>query len=118
MTAFDEVMAYCLSLEGAHDRRPFGPETPVMSVKEKTMFCLIAEDAIPLRISLKCDPMEAELLRAAFDAIIPGYHFNKRHWNTLTLDGTIPPDEVRRQIHNSYLLALGRKKEVTPLTIT
>lgn len=80
---------------------PFGPEVLVYKVGGK-IFALVPEDDGPLRMNLKCPPDEAEMLRAQYDAVQPGYHMNKRHWNTVTLDGTIDDATVRGMIDLSY----------------
>ena len=101
--------AYLLSQKGATEERPFGPETAVYKVMGK-MFALVPDDN-PLRINLKCDPDEALALRDMYQAVAPGYHMNKRHWNTVTLDGSIPQNEVLRMIDVSYALVVkGLKK--------
>ncbi|MEJ2131478.1 MAG: MmcQ/YjbR family DNA-binding protein, partial [Gammaproteobacteria bacterium] len=84
-----QLRAQVLAKPGAIEEQPFGPSALVYKVAGK-MFALIAWQAEPLRISLKCEPFEAEALRDEFDAIQPGYHLNKRHWNTVTLDGAVP----------------------------
>jgi len=96
----------CLAKPGAIDEHPFGPGVLVVKVAGK-MFALIAEDAEPPTISLKCDPGWATVLREAFPAVEPGYHLNKRHWNTVTLDGTIAEDEVCDWIDDSYELVVA-----------
>ena len=103
----------CLGFTGAVEERPFGPETSVFKVRGK-MFALSALDAAPpLKVSLKCDPDLVPDLRAAHAAIAPGYHLNKRHWNTVTLDGSIPEAEVRAMIDDSYdLVVSGLPKRV------
>jgi predicted DNA-binding protein (MmcQ/YjbR family) len=70
------------------------------------MFALTAWGEVPLRVSLKCDPLEADLLRSMFEAIQPGYHLNKSHWNTVTLDGTVPKDLLFKMIEASYALVV------------
>lgn len=72
------------------------------------MFALISENENPLRINLKCDPDDALALRAEHPAIIPGYHMNKRHWNTLILDGSLPDALVAELIDHSYALVVKR----------
>lgn len=89
------------------EQQPFGPDALVYKVGGK-MFALIAWRATPLRISLKCDPFEAEALRDQFESIQPGYHLNKRHWNTLTLDGSIPEFLIDHMIDQSYALVLEK----------
>ena len=66
------------------------------------MFALIAVQDTPLRINLKCDPELARHLRAAYRAVQPGYHMNKKHWNTITLDGSLPNEEILTMIDDSY----------------
>lgn len=115
MTTYDAVAAFCHTLDGTQGRRPFGPQPLVMSTKEAKCYCFLYEDVMPPRITLKCDPMEAELLRAAYPAVTPGYHMNKRHWITVVLDGSVHGDELRRMIRNAYLLVSRRKGEVVPV---
>lgn len=95
---------------GATEEYPFVPEVCVYKVAGK-MFALVATDATPLRITLKCDPERALELRAVYPAVIPGYYMNKQHWNTITLDGTVPDDEVREWIEDSYNLVVASLKK-------
>ncbi|HMB91985.1 MAG TPA: MmcQ/YjbR family DNA-binding protein, partial [Rhodothermales bacterium] len=75
------------------------------------MFALLAPDNLPPTLSLKCDPTEALMLRERYVAVRPGYHMNKKHWNTVTLDGSVPGDEIRTMIDASYALVVqGLKK--------
>ncbi|MCW2938787.1 MAG: hypothetical protein JWN00_1772 [Actinomycetia bacterium] len=97
----DELKAACLDPTGATEEFPFGEEVSVFKVAGK-VFALSRLDADPLEVSLKCDPEVAVRLRAAHPAIIPGYHLNKRHWNTVTLDGSLPPEMVIEMIEDSY----------------
>lgn len=76
-----------------------------MKVLEKMFATLGTEDGVA-RMNLKCDPDEAVMLRDIFEAVLPGYHMNKRHWNTVVLDGSIPRGEIERMIDNSYALVL------------
>jgi predicted DNA-binding protein (MmcQ/YjbR family) len=103
----DELRDLCLSFAGAEETFPFGPETSVFKVAGK-MFALSQLDADSLRVSLKCEPQLAEGLRAAHPAVIPGYHLNKRHWNTVILDGSLPDDAVRDMIEDSYDLVVSK----------
>jgi predicted DNA-binding protein (MmcQ/YjbR family) len=91
----------CLSFPGAVEDFPFGPETSVFKVGDK-MFALSALERSPLHVSLKCEPELAAHLRLAHEAINPGYHLNKRHWNTVTLDGSLPDRMVRDLVEDSY----------------
>ncbi len=89
---------------------PFGPEPLVYKVMGK-MFALVAIGETPLRVNLKCDPELALALREVYDAVLPGYHMNKKHWNSVILDGTIPEDEFLSMIDDSYTLVVkGLKK--------
>jgi predicted DNA-binding protein (MmcQ/YjbR family) len=94
---------YCLSLTGAFEDFPFGSEVAVMKVKDK-MFALLPVDSSPMSISLKADPDEAILQRQQYKAITAGYHLNKRHWNSVLIDGEIGDEQVLELIEDSYLL--------------
>jgi len=94
----------CLTKLGSVEETPFGPEALVYKVSGK-MFALIGVKA-PLSMNLKCDPQEATMLRDIFEAVIPGYHMNKKHWNTVILNNSIPDGEIERMIDNSYALVL------------
>ena len=101
-----ELRDYCLSFAGAEETFPFGPETSVFKVAGK-MFALSQLGADSLRVSLKCEPQLAEALRAAHIAVLPGYHLNKRHWNTVIIDGSIADETVRDMIEDSYDLVVS-----------
>ncbi|NOK62500.1 MAG: MmcQ/YjbR family DNA-binding protein [Chloroflexi bacterium AL-W] len=102
---FDDLRAYLQSKAGTFEDFPFGPEPLVAKVRGK-MFALVSFRKSPLRISLKCDPNYAIVLRETYPAIQAGYHLNKRHWNTVTLDGSIPEEEVLKMIDQSYKLVV------------
>ena len=97
----------CLSFSGAEETFPFGPRTSVFKVEGK-MFALSALDAESLQVSLKCEPALAEALRAAHEAVTAGYHLNKRHWNSVVLDGSLPDATVRDMVEDSYDLVVSR----------
>lgn len=97
------VEEYVLSLPNATLDYPFGKDVAVYKVDDK-MFALIAEGADPVRLSLKCDPQLAVLLREKYETVLPGYHLNKKHWNTLILSGQLDWDEVQDLIRHSYIL--------------
>jgi len=108
----DPLREYCLDRRGATEEFPFGPDAMVLKVVGK-MFGLIAWEANPLSISLKCDPERAVELREQHPAIVPGYHLNKKHWNTITLDGGISLELVHELVDHSYDLVcsgLSRKE--------
>jgi predicted DNA-binding protein (MmcQ/YjbR family) len=100
------LRAWCLGRPGAVEEFPFGPETSVFKVAGK-MFALSGLDRVPLRVSVKCEPELAADLRTSYPAIRPGYHLNKRHWNTITLDGSLPDQLVRDLIEDSYDLIVS-----------
>jgi predicted DNA-binding protein (MmcQ/YjbR family) len=102
-----ELRDHCLSFTGAEETFPFGPETSVFKVAGK-MFALSQLAADSLRVSLKCDPQLAEALRGAHAAVIPGYHLNKRHWNTVIIDGSMPDDAICNMIEDSYDLVVTK----------
>lgn len=100
------VNNYLLSKPGVVETYPFGPDTQVFKVAGK--ICAIAGVHNGReQCNLKCDPAEAIELRDLFPAIVPGYHMNKKHWNTVLLDGSVPEGELMRMIDNSYDLVLA-----------
>ena len=101
-----ELRNHCLSFRGAEQTFPFGPETSVFKVAGK-IFAISRLSARPLRISLKCEPALAEQLRLAHPAITPGYHLNKRHWNTVTIDGSLADDMIMDMVEDSYDLVVS-----------
>ena len=96
---------YLLSKPEAVQDYPFGPDVAVYKIHNK-MFALVGYDNQQLRVNLKCDPNEAIQLRDVFDCVLPGYHMNKKHWNTVVLDGSLPNGEIERMIDNSYRLVV------------
>ena len=105
-----ELKSYLNSQKGTTEETPFGPEALVYKVMGK-MFALVAHMDDPVSISLKCDPDDALALRDQFSAVTAGYHLNKRHWNTVVIDGEVPDGEVWRMIDHSYdLVVKGLRK--------
>ena len=102
----DALRAHCLGFPGAVEELPFGPQTTVFKVRGK-IFALTALGTEPLRVSLKCEPELAEQLRGSYPAVVPGYHLNKRHWNTVTLDGSLADPHVRDLVEDSYDLVVS-----------
>lgn len=100
---YDSLCTYLENKPGARRDMPFGADALVFKVLDK-MFALVAWQANPLTISLKADPIDALILRKQYRAVGPGYHLNKKHWNTVTLDGTIPDEELALMIDESYTL--------------
>lgn len=97
----DDVLRICAALPGAIEEFPFGDGVSVFKVGGR-MFALVALVGEPGSVNLKCDPELAEALRAQYSAVRPGHHQNKRHWNTVELDGTVPEPEWRWMIEHSY----------------
>lgn len=95
------VEDYILSMPNAKLEYPFGEGVAVYKAGDK-MFALISEDKKPVNLSLKCDPELSKLLREKYESVMPGYHLNKKHWNTLVLTGQLPWEEVQALIHHSY----------------
>ena len=101
---------YCLSKPRATEGTPFGPDVLVFKVSGK-MFALAALDEVPTTVNLKCDPDLALELRDRYEQVTPGYHMNKKHWNTVGIEGGIPDPELRKMIDHSYdLVAKGLRK--------
>ena len=106
----DRLRASCLGRPGAFEDFPFGSEHSVFKVAGK-MFAISALERTPLEVSVKCEPELAVQLRNSYRAIRPGYHLNKRHWNTVTLDGSLPESMVRDLVEDSYdLVVMGLPK--------
>jgi predicted DNA-binding protein (MmcQ/YjbR family) len=102
-----ELRTFCLSFNAAVEDFPFTPETSVFKVLGK-LFALTRLDAHPLTVNLKCDPDDAVRLRGEYEGLIlPGYHLNQRHWNTVTADGELPDQLVRELIEDSYDLVVA-----------
>ena len=101
----------CLKLKAVEETTPFGPDALVYKVEGK-MFALAIPDDVPARVNLKCDPDRALELRDEYESIIPGYHMNKKHWNTVQLDGSVPDQLLQGLIQHSYdLVVKGMTKK-------
>jgi predicted DNA-binding protein (MmcQ/YjbR family) len=103
----DGVLDHCAELPGAVEDYPFGDEVAVFKVGGR-MFALVRLDGEPGSVNLKCDPALALELRDRFAAVRPGYHQDKRHWNTVDLDGSIDDDEIREMVDHSYELVVAK----------
>lgn len=105
----DWLKPYLLNKPETIEDFPFGDDVSVFKVKGK-MFATLAwgQDKTHFWMNLKCDPNEALALRDIFSAVIPGYHMNKQHWNTVILDGSIPQGEIERMIDNSFMLVVNK----------
>ena len=112
MNDVEQIRNFALSLPETTEEAPFGPDTAVYKVAGK-MFGTLSPDDVPVPMNLKCDPEQAVELRDQHDAILPGYHMNKKHWNTIKLDGSLKDDFVIALIKDSYdLVVAGHKKDV------
>ena len=113
---FREIIDFCLTLPNSYEDYPFAAMTGddvwavMRHTANKKSFALIYEKDNKLCINLKCDPLEAELLRGIFNDVTPGYHMNKTHWNTITIGGDVPEGEILRQIQHSYDLIKPKRK--------
>ena len=111
-----KVKSYCLTLPLAKEDYPFGPDVQVFKIKEK-LFALMTTRKGAERVNLKCDPEEAIILREIFEDVIPGYHMNKMHWNTIILSGSIPDGEIKRMIDRSYCLVVKKLKKLDRVSL-
>lgn len=102
----------CLGFGGVTEGFPFGPGVLVFKVAGK-MFALLSLDNLPPTMNLKCDPERALELRAAFEGVVPGYHMNKRLWNTVTLEGDVPDALIEELIADSYALVFAKLPKKT-----
>lgn len=100
---------YCLSKKDAEETLPFGPDTLVFKVSGK-VFLLTGLDNHPLSFNVKCDPDKAIELRESYAGVLPGYHMNKKHWNTVIVDGSVPDQLLQEWIDDSYNLVVPKKK--------
>jgi predicted DNA-binding protein (MmcQ/YjbR family) len=107
----ESVREYCLKMKACTEGFPFDENTLVMKVAGK-MFALINLDENP-SVNLKCDPEKAIELREEYEAVLPGYHMSKKHWNTVLLDGTVPDKMVKQWIEDSYQLVVSRLPKST-----
>lgn len=104
----EEIRDYAISFESVEESFPFGNETLVFKVKGK-IFLLLSLESEPLSLNVKCNPDIAIELRESYDCILPGWHMNKKHWNTLIINGMLRADFIKKQIENSYNLVKRRK---------
>ncbi len=102
----EELRDYCLSKKGVKETLPFGPETLVFKVMGK-VFLLTGLDSKPLQFNVKCDPEKAIELREEFECVLPGYHMNKKHWNTIIIDKTANKKQLHKWITDSYNLVVS-----------
>lgn len=110
MVNIEQIREYCLKKTGVTEEFPFDEETLVFKVVGK-MFLLASLETIPLQINLKCDPEKAVELREEYSSVLPGYHMNKKHWNTIILDGTVSSNHLLERIDDSYSLVIAGLKK-------
>lgn len=108
MMNIEELRAYCIAKEDVTEGFPFGEQTLVFKAKGK-MFVIAGLERIPLMFNAKCDPERAIALREEYDAIIPGYHTDKKHWNSIICDGTVSNKLIKELIDHSYDLVTNPK---------
>jgi predicted DNA-binding protein (MmcQ/YjbR family) len=106
MITHKDLEAFLLSLPDTRLDYPFGEDAAVYKTGDK-IFAIIREKSEPIQLSLKCEPLLAVTLRERYESVLPGYHLNKKHWNTLVLTGQLSWDEVRDLINHSYQLVSG-----------
>lgn len=111
-----ELIEFCLTLPGAYEDYPFAslPGEGITAVmrhrSNRRSFALIMDHKGELYLNLKCEPMEADFLRQVYRGVIPGFHMNKTHWNTVVMGSDVPEDEIKRQIENSYDLTKPKRR--------
>ena len=112
----DFLRTFCLNKPGTTEEFPFDDKTLVFKVMGK-MYALCRLETDPMEVNLKCDPERAEVLRESYDSIRPGFHMNKKHWNTLVLDGELPFKLVKDLINHSYTLVYDKLPKKTRLIL-
>ena len=101
----ETIRKYCLEKKSTTESFPFGESTLVFKVSGK-MFLLMSLDSLPLQFNVKCDPEKAEEFREAYSSVIPAFHMNKKHWNTIILNGEVSTKQIREMIDDSYSLVV------------
>ncbi len=105
----EQLHNYAMDLGEVEESLPFGPDTIVYKINNK-IFLLIAADEDPLRFNVKCNPDLAIELREKYSSVLPGYHMNKKHWNTIVVDGLLSSHQLKEFIKHSFDLVKGRNK--------
>jgi len=106
----ESLREYCLKMPEVEETLPFGPDNLVFKTGGK-MFLLVGLDNEPLQFNVKCDPEKAIELREEFASVQPGYHMNKKHWNTVIVDGSVSDKQLKEWIDWSYSLVIKKKKK-------
>lgn len=107
MMKIEELEKSLLKKQGSYIDYPFGDIYMVLKVSNK-VFAIVAIEENPLRINLKCNPEDAIAYREIYESVVPGYHMNKKHWNTVILDGSIPKEILKDMINDSYDLVFNK----------
>lgn len=106
----ETLREYCLSKPGVEEALPFGPDTLVFKVSGK-IFLITGLDQVEFRFNVKCDPDKAIELREEFSCVLPGWHMNKKHWNTIVVDGSVSIKQLKEWIDDSYDLVKPKPKK-------
>ncbi len=106
----EQIREHCIKKKGVTEEFPFDEETLVFKVMGK-IYLLASLESIPLSINLKCDPEEAVELRETYQSVKPGYHMDKKHWNTIVIDGSIPANKIFEWVDKSYELVIRKLKK-------
>ena len=112
----EQARTYFLSCPDAIEDFPFSADIPVFKIKGK-MFGFLRYKENIAHINLKCNPEEARVIRDIFEAVLPGYHMNKEHWNTVILNGSIPTEEIENMIDTSYSLVVRNLRKIDRLAL-
>ncbi len=105
----EAIRTFCLSLDGTEEDQPFGDQTLVFKVTGK-IFLLLSLDSTPVQFNVKCNPDLAIELREQYECVLPGYHMNKKHWNTIIVNGMLNNNKLKRMIEDSYTLVQAKKR--------
>jgi predicted DNA-binding protein (MmcQ/YjbR family) len=111
---WEALRDWCLSMSGAEETFPFEPGCSVFKAPNGKMFAVSVTGSEPLDVSLKCDPDLASALRRDYEAIVEGYHLNKRHWITVTLNADVPDERVKELVEDSYAAVVTRAARRRP----
>jgi predicted DNA-binding protein (MmcQ/YjbR family) len=109
-----QVEEYILTMPGARLDYPFGEGVAVYKAANDKMFALIQEGSNPIQLSLKCDPLLGQTLRERYESVMPGYHLNKKHWNTIILTGQLSWEEIQDLIRHAYILVTEGHDDSAP----
>lgn len=114
MNSNQKIIDYCLTLPGVYLDYPFDDVTPALRHSaNKKIFALLLEHAGQPMLNLKCEPMQADFWRSVHSAVIPGYHMNKNHWNSVLLYGLVPDNDIMQMIFDSYTLTKPKAKKTS-----